>query len=175
MHHAWRPSRTIVHIWINTVIQGLNILIPTFVIYKYNINGWSLHKNFIYCKLQITAVMKKTQRVLAGNRVDGLIQHCTHLDFIPLVSTRGTRSRKVIVVTSYISFDSWEGKLDGVEVRWKCRKEFQPHSPERYELSWHKGQWQTNLSSISARISGALWIRQLSMTITEFGAGYGCR
>lgn len=34
--------------------------------------------------------------------------------------------------------------------------------------------FQTHLDSMSSMISGDLWMEQLSMTMTDFGAGNGC-
>ena len=82
----------------------------------------------------------------------------------------------VCTISSEMVFHGRESEFNWIVVRWIWRQKFDTHSPKapcekkiqrEFCLVHH-------LSRILCWISGCLWIWQLSMTITELGAGYGC-
>jgi hypothetical protein len=78
----------------------------------------------------------------------------------------------ILAIATKVIFHCWKEKLDRIVVRGIWREKFTAHASVRYLRLKDKDMIdQTYLDSMRSTISGCLWMQQLSITISELGAG----
>lgn len=118
----------------------------------------------------------KPLSVIRSDWEDCFMKYYIYFCFIRWVNTCSTGPRQIMIVATHVGFDWWKGLFDWVEVRRIGWKEFELHSTTYSVrcLIWNIIIISTNRASIISLILIDLWMRQLSITMTEFGAGKGC-
>ena len=112
-----------------------------------------------------------TKGILGSNGVQSSEQCNVDL----LISELRHGHSSISAVPAKVILHCWESKFYRVEIGRIWRQEFTTHSSVVHSLA-HVicSATMYYLASIKSWMSGCLWILQLSITITEFRAGYGC-
>ena len=124
--------------------------------------------------LNISTMIVKTFSIIRSDWEDCFMKQYIYDSFIGWVSAGSTGPRQIIIVATHVRFDWWKGLFNWVEVRWIGWKEFKLHSTTYSSIRWcpiWKISMSTNRASTISLILEDLWMRQLSITMTEFGAG----